>query len=42
MYLVLSAFISRPKRTIDDNIKMDKETGEEGLDWADLPTNMGK
>jgi len=28
---------------MDDNIKMDrKEMGEEGVDWADLPTNRDK
>jgi hypothetical protein len=43
MYLVLSAFTSRPKPTMDDNIKMNhKEIGEEGVDWADLPTNRDK
>jgi len=43
MYLVLSAFTSRPKSTMDDNIKVDRKViGEEVVDWADMPTNRDK
>ena len=43
MYLVLSAFTSRPKSTMDDNIETDsKVIGKEGVDWADMPTNRDK
>jgi hypothetical protein len=43
MYLVLSAFNSGTKRTMDDNIKIDHgEIGEQGVDLADLPTNRDR
>ena len=43
MYLVLSEFTSRPKSTMDDNIKMDRKViGKEDVDWADLPTDRDK
>jgi len=42
-YLVLSAFTSRPKITMDDNIKIDRKvTGEEGVNSADMHTNRDK
>jgi hypothetical protein len=43
MYFDLSAFNSTPKRTMDDNIRIDHvEIVEDGVDWADLPTNRDR